>query len=96
MFFQINAKKLMGRKKYNKIILISNIGADYGGRTFVEEARKILNNNIIVLFNAYNIDHLKWVKDFPNDLFSNEPKYYEEYLECFYDKTSDETKKCNH
>ena len=86
----------MGRKKYNKIILISNIGADYGGRTFVEEARKILNNNIIVLFNAYNIDHLKWVKDFPNALFSNEPKYYEEYLECFYDKTSDETKKCNH
>ena len=86
------ALKLIKRKKYNKIILISNIGTDYGGRKFVEEARKILNNNVIVMFSAYSINHLKWVKDFPNALFSNDPQYYEEYLNCFYDKTSEETK----
>ena len=86
------ALKLIKRKKYNKIILISNIGIDYGGRTFVEEARKILKNNIIVLFSAYSINHLKWVKDFPNALFSNDPKFYEQYLDCFYDKTPDKTK----
>ena len=86
------ALKLIKRKKYNKIILISNIGTDYGGRAFAKEARKILNNNVIILFSAYSINHLKWVKDYPNALFANDPNFYEEYLECFYDKTLDETK----
>ena len=33
--------KLVKRKKYNKIILISNVGKNLGGKHFVEEARKI-------------------------------------------------------
>ena len=80
------ALQLIKRKKYNKIILISNIGSDYGGKKFVEDARKIIKNEIIVLFCAYNINHLAWVKDFKNALFSNDPKFYEEYLDCFYGK----------
>ena len=79
------ALKLIERKKYNKIILISNIGSDLGGKDFVTKARKILGNDVIVLFLAYNINHLKWVKDFKNALFSNDPKFYEDYLQCFDD-----------
>ena len=87
------ALNLIKRKKYNKIILISNIGPDKGGKKFVEDARKIIGNDIIVLFSAYSIQHLTWVKDFKNALFSNEPKFYEEYLDCFYGKNISETKK---
>ena len=82
------ALKLVERKKYNKIILISNIGTDLGGKKFITEARKILGNDVIALFLAYNIKHLEWVKDFNNSLFSNEPKFYEKYLNCFCDTVS--------
>ena len=77
------AIKLIKRKKYNKIILLSNIGSDFGGKKFIDEARKILKNDVIVLFLAYNIKHLDWVKNYKNALFSNDPDFYEQYLECF-------------
>ena len=35
------------------------------------------------MFLAYNIDHLEWIKDYKNALFSNDPKFYEEYINCF-------------
>ena len=77
------AINLIKRKKYSKIILISNIGTDLGGKDFVEKARDIIGSNIIVLFLAYNQEHLKWVVNFKNAIFSNEPKYYEEYIDSF-------------
>jgi len=77
------ALKLVERKKYNKIILISNVGKDREGKKFVDKARKIIGNNVIVLFLAYNIAHLKWIKYYKNSLFSNDPLFYEEYLQCF-------------
>ena len=86
------ALKLINRKKYNKIILISNIGDDYEGRTFANNARKIIGNNVIVLFNEHNINHLAWVKGYKNALFSNDTKYYEEYLDCFHELNLNETK----
>ena len=69
------ALELIKKKKYNKIILISNIGDDFGGKGFIEEARKILKNDVIALFLAYNIRHLQWVKNFKNALFSNDPEF---------------------
>ena len=87
-----DALKLIIRKKYNKIILISNIGNDNGGRAFIDDARKIIGSNVIVLFNAYNINHLDWVKNYTNALFTNVTEFFEEYLNCFYGKTLDETK----
>ena len=39
--------KLIKRKKYNKIILISNVGKNLSGKKFVEDARKIIGSNII-------------------------------------------------
>ena len=86
------ALKLVERKKYNKIILISNVGTDLGGKKFVENARKIIGNDVIVLFLAYNIKHLDWIKNYKNALFSNEPNFYEEYLQCFEDKYNVEEK----
>ena len=77
------ALTLVNRKKYNKIILISNVGDDLGGRDFVEQARRIIGNNVIVLFLAYNIKHLEWIKYYKNALFSNEQTFYKEYLNCF-------------
>ena len=80
------ALELIKRKKYNKIILLSNVGTDLGGKTFVEKARQIIGNDVIVLFLAYNISHLDWIKNYKNALFSNEPKFYEEYLQCYDEK----------
>ena len=80
-----DALELVKRKKYNKIILISNVGSDLGGQKFIDEARKIIGNDVISLFLAYNIQHLQWIKDYKNALFSNEPNFYEEYLSCFSD-----------
>ena len=86
------ALKLIERKKYNKIILIFNVGSDFGGKKFEDITRKIIGNEIIVLFLAYNIAHLKWIKDYKNALFSNDPGFYEEYLQCFDDEYSVEGK----
>ena len=83
------ALKLVKRKKYNKIILISNVGSDLGGKEFVIQARKIIGNDIIVLFSAYNTSHLDWIKNFKNALFSNEANFYEEFLNCFIDGNPD-------
>ena len=77
------ALNLIKRKKYNKIILISNVGKNFGGKTFINKAREIIGNNVIALFLAYNISHLDWIKNYKNALFSNQPNFYEEYLECF-------------
>jgi len=82
-FFDSSAEKLLEiirRKKYNKIILLSNCGIDYSGRKFVEAVRKILEFDVPVLFFSSNEDHLDWIKDFPNALYTNNPNFYEEYI----------------
>ena len=79
------ALELVKKKKFNKIILISNVGSDYGGRDFVNEARKIIGNDVLAFFNAYMEEHLEWIVNYKNALFSNDKKFYEQYLECFTD-----------
>ena len=80
-----DALKCVNRKKYNRIILISNVGQDLGGRAFVDEARQIIGSNSIVLFSAYDREHLKWITKYKNALFSNNSKLTEEFLESFSD-----------
>ena len=75
--------KLVKRKKYNKIILISNVRPDKEGKKFIDQARQIIGNDVIALFLSYSIQHLNWIKDYKNALFSNESKFYEEYLDNF-------------
>lgn len=75
------ALNIAKRKKYNKIILISNVGTSLDRKDFIEEVRKILGSNVFALFLAYNIAHLEWIKEYKNTLFSNKPKFYEKYIE---------------
>ena len=79
------ALDLVEKKKFNKIILMSNVGSDFGGRDFVDKARKIIGNDVICLFLAYMEEHLQWIVNYKNSLFSNDTEFYEQYLECFTD-----------
>ena len=79
------ALDLVEKKKFNKIILMSNVGSDFGGRDFVDKARKIIGKDVICLFLAYMEEHLQWIVNYKNSLFSNDPEFYEQYLECFTD-----------
>ena len=74
------ALELIQRKKYNKIILISNIGLDLSGKRFVEIARKILGFNVMVLFYSKNKNHLSCLQNFPNALFTDNSNFYQEYI----------------
>jgi hypothetical protein len=74
------ALELIKRKKHNKIILISSIGLDLSGKKFVETARKILGFDVMVLFFSSNKEHLKWIQNFPNALYTDTITYYEKYV----------------
>ena len=65
------ALELIKKIKNNKIILISNVGIDLGGKEFIDEAREIIGNDIIVLFMTYSRRHLNWIKNYKNALYSN-------------------------
>ena len=56
-------------------------------------ARKIIGNDVLALFLAYDMDHLEWIKKTKNALFSNVPEFYEKYLDCFNNKSVKECKK---
>ena len=81
-----DALKFLVKRKYNKVILISNIGLDLSGKKFVEIARKIFGFNLMVLFFSVNESHLKWVQKFPNCLYTNASSIYEEYILNFNEK----------
>ena len=72
---------------------MSNVGSDYGGRDFVDKARKIIGSDVICLFLAYMEEHLEWIVNYKNSLFSNDTEFYEQYLECFIDDDIETTKK---
>ena len=83
LYFENSLEKafeLVKRKKFNKIILISNIGKDLSGKRFVEISRKILGFPIIILFFSNNSTHLSWLKDFPNVLFTNNKNIIQQYI----------------
>ena len=74
------ALEIIKRKKFNKIILISNIGLDLSGKKFVEIARKILGYDIVVLFFSNNQKHFSWLQSFPNALYTDDANFYKEYI----------------
>ena len=71
------------RKRYNKIILISNIGKDLSGKKFVEVARKILGFDVLVLFFSNNKKNFGWLQTFPNALYTSMNNFYEKYLKNY-------------
>ena len=75
------ALDIIKRKKYNKVILLSNVGDDVKKvKDFINEVRAILKFNVIVLFFTSSINHLKWIKDFPNALFTTKDDFFKEYI----------------
>ncbi len=74
------ALKLIWRKRFNKIILITNVGKNLEGKKFVNKVRKILEFNVMVLFFANDNRHLKWIKDYPNSLFCEDDYTIKKYV----------------
>ena len=71
--------KLIDRKKYNKIILITNGGNN--GKEFIIKAREIIGANTIALVSCFMPKkHLKWVSQLPNTLLSHEIDFFKEFL----------------
>ena len=69
------ALDLIDRKKYNKIIIITN-GANQA-KEFILEARKIIGENIIAAVSAYDVQkHIKWVKDMNNVILLNDEEFH--------------------
>ena len=71
--------RLIDRKKYNKIIIITNGGNN--GEEFINESRKILGANSIALVSCYIPKlHLNWIIKLPNTFIGNEMDYIKEFL----------------
>ena len=76
-----DAITIIKRKKYNKVILLSNVGNNIDQtKEFIKEIRNILRFNVIVLFFTASISHLNWIKDFPNALFTTKDDFFKEYI----------------
>lgn len=54
------------RKRYNKIIIITNVGNNLEGKKYVDKVRKILGFNVIALFFTKQLNHLDWIKYYSN------------------------------
>jgi len=74
------ALKLIWRKRFNKIILITNVGKNLEGKKFVDKVRKILEFNVMVLFFANDLNHLNWIKNYPNSLFCMDDDTIKNYI----------------
>ena len=74
------ALKFLIKRKYDKPIIITSIGKDLSGKRFIEIARKILGFDIMVLFFSVNSDHLSWIQNFDNCLYTNDPQIYLKYI----------------
>ena len=77
------ALKFLWRRRYNKVILITSIGPDQSGKVFVDIARKIFQFDIMVLFFALNTNHLEWIKNYNNCLYTNNKDILKEYITNF-------------
>ena len=76
------ALEIIETKKYNKIILISDINEDLKEKSFIEDAREILGFEAMILFLSKKLN-LEWIKEFPNVLFSNDILFYEKYIKNY-------------
>ena len=74
------ALNIIRRKKYNKVIIISNVGLVDKTKKFITNIRNILKFNVIILFFTASLSHLKWIKNIPNILFTMEDSHFQEYI----------------
>ena len=80
------ALDIIKRKKYNKVILLSNVGIVEEAKQFINDVRTILKFDVVVLFFTASLSHLNWIKDFPNALFTTKDEFFKEYILNFNSK----------
>jgi len=76
-----DALALLKRKKYNKVIIITN--GYNNGQNFILESRKIIGANSIAAVSSYNVSaHIDWVKNMENVLLLNGQAFHEKFFDC--------------
>jgi len=74
-----DAIKLIKRKKYNKIILITN--GNNNAEEYINNAREIIGCNCFSLVSAFDpSNHLDWVCKMRNTLISNKKEFHERFI----------------
>ena len=82
------AIKLLERKKYNKIIIITN--GNNNGQNFIMKAKDIIGSNPIAAVSAYDISkHIQWVKYMSNVLILNGMDFHEKFFKCIINNDKD-------
>ena len=80
------ALEFLLKRKYNKVVLITNVGQNLEGKRFVDIVRKIYGFEVLALFFSHNKNHLEWIKNYKNSLFTDNINYYREFITNFNDK----------
>lgn len=75
------ALDIIRKKNRCKIKLITNGGYDLSGKTLIKKSRIITRSNFVCLVFANSIDHLEWITEMENVLFTNDPKYFKKFAE---------------
>ena len=75
------ALEIIKRKRFNKVIIISNIGNNVDiAKQFIKDIREILKFNVVILFFTSKASHSEWIKEIPNVLFTTRDKYFKNYI----------------
>ena len=75
------AMKLIDRKKYNKVIIITN--GNNNGKEFIDNSRRIIGSEAIAAVSAYDVSrHIQWVKNMNNVLILNGIDFHEKFFKC--------------
>ena len=83
-----DALALLKRKKYNKVIIITNGYND--GQNFLEKSREIIEGNPIAAVSSYNVaNHIGWVQNMENVLLLNGQNFHEKFFDCVKRKDAD-------
>jgi len=88
-----DALRLVWRKRFNKIIIITNVGNNLEGKKYVDKVRKILEFNVVALFFTNDFSHLDWIKNYPNALFCMDDYTIKKYVFNFNENGYNDIKK---
>ena len=76
-----DALALLKRKKYNKVVIITNGYNE--GQNFILKSRQIIGGNPIAAVSSYNVaNHIGWVKNMENVLLLNGQDFHEKFFDC--------------
>ena len=70
---------LIKRKKYNKIILITN--GNNEAQKYIKDARNIIGSECIALVSSFEPgNHFEWIENFKNILISNSLDFHKRFI----------------